>query len=175
MIRSLFLVATVSLVSPQLARARQVEAGDICLTGAAGVGANLGGSRLAASSTYALVNVGARYAASSIVALAGDVIFGISDGTLPLRIRAGATFHIPGLEWPLQPYLKAQFSVGQLFGVLGADLTVLSGRGGVGIDYFLTAEIGAGAEASLDLGYTLGQTPSFYGVFELLVFASYTF
>src|SRR5688572_16100352 len=84
-----YLASCVAL-APHLAQARNVEPGEIRVEAGLGPGFNLGGSRLAATGEYLLLDASGLYYFGSAVGIVGEFGVGISGGTIPLRWRAGA-------------------------------------------------------------------------------------
>lgn len=173
--RSTILLLAVVLLLPSIASAGSIRAGDIRLMAGVGPGGNVGGSRLGAAAAYLILDLQASYAFSRSIGAVIEVGIGGAETTIPLRARVGLQFHIPGLRWPVLPYLGLQFSVAQLFNVLGADLTYLGARLAVGLDYLLTKTWGVGAVMAFDAGSTIGETPAFYGTVEAIGYASFAF
>ena len=170
-IASLALVLGATALSPTSASARTVEPGSIWLAVGSGFGfktaTNIGGS-----SGFWMVNVQGEYCFSTTLSLVSDVDIGLAN-TNPIRLRIGTKHRMTGLDLPLSPYLQVQASVGRLFNALGANLTLLGVRAGLGVDYFLTRRISASVGFSTDLGTTLGERPALYGTHELLVSLGY--
>lgn len=164
------LMLAVVLLLPGAARARTVEPGTIWATAALGPGFRLG-SALGAADGNLLVMAQGEYAISSALSAVAELNLGIAR-TLPLRFRPGARYRLTGLALPLSPYAQAQLSVGELFDVLGANLTYIGARLGAGADYFLTGDLSAGASLGVDLGSTVGERSAFYGSFEVMIYAS---
>jgi len=173
--RSKILLLAVILLLPSVASARSITAGDIRLMAGVGPGGNVGGSRLGAAAAYFLLDLQATYAFTRSLGAVVEVGIGGAETTIPFRARAGLQFHIPGLRWPVLPYLGLQFSVAQLFNVLGAELTYLGARLNLGVDYLLTKTWGLGIVMGFDAGSTLGTTPAFYGTVETIGYASFAF
>jgi len=59
--------------------------------------------------------------------------------------------------------------------VIGANLNTIGVAVSAGADYFLTANLAVGGMLGLDLSTTLGERPAFYGTFEVLAVASWSF
>lgn len=157
------------------AEARTVEPGAITVSGGIGPGIRLG-SRLGGSRAYLLVFGQGEYNLTKNVSLLGGVQTGIS-GTLPLQLQLGGRYRLTELDLPISPYAQAQIVVGRLYGVIGdSNLTTLGVRGGLGADYFLTAQFAAGGLVAMSVGSTVGQeAAAFYGSVDILAYAAYTF
>ncbi len=167
------LVAVVLLLAPALVQARTVEPGT--WSGSAGIGPGiLMGSALGASGAYLELNVQGEYAFTKAVSAVGGLDFGIS-GSVPLRLRLGGRYRLTDLDLPVSPYGQVQLSFGRVWDVIGANLNTLGCYVGVGADYFLTAKLGVGGQLGMDLSSTLGERPAFYGIVEVLAYATYVF
>jgi hypothetical protein len=170
--RLLLLTALVCAL-PAVAGARTVEPGKITASVAVGPGFQWG-SILGGSGIWLVLQGRGEYAVDEKLGVVADLQLGLSD-TVPVRFRAGGRYRLTGLELPVSPYGQAQLSIGRLYDVIGADLTVWGLFAGIGADYFLTAQLGTGALIGMDFGRTTGDRPAFYGTVEITVYASYTF
>lgn len=158
---------------PTSAYAVNVEPGSLWGSFGLGPGFKLG-TELGGSKAYALLDGDVNYSFTENLSVDGELTLGLAN-TIPWRWRLGGRYRFSDLKMPVSPYVLAQFSTGVLFDVIGANLWVVGGRFGGGADYFLTADIGVGAQLTFDLGSTLGQRPAFYGTSEILAYASYRF
>ena len=170
MIRST-LVLLALLLAPLTAAARTVEPGAVLLGAYIGPGFRLG-STLGGSRAYFLIGAQGEYSFDKNLSAVGDLSVGLS-GTLPLRLHLGARYRLSEIDLPLSPYVQAQVAVGELFNVIGANLTFLGLRLAAGADYFLTGDLGVGALIGLDMGSTTGSRPAFYGTIDVLFYATY--
>lgn len=157
------------------AEARNIEPGEFRLEAGVGPGLNLGFSRLGATGEYLFLDAAGLYYFGSVVGIVAEFGVGVSGGTVPLRWRAGARFHLPNLNLPISPYLQAQLSVSHLLDVLGADLTAIGVRLAAGMDYPLTYHWGLGVLTAVDLSGTVSSRAELYGTFEGVLYARYTF
>lgn len=160
------------LVTPP-ALARTVEPGTLAAGGGLGPGIRLG-SRLDAGRAYLLLHGQAEYAFTREIGGLADLSLGIG-GTVPVRLHLGGRYRLTNLDLPVSPYAQAQLSLGRLYDVLGANLGYLGVRLGAGADYFLTKNVGLGGLLAFDAGSTLGERPAFFGVLDILVYATYAF
>ncbi len=167
----LFGIALVCIASP--ASARNVEAGELWVTGGPGAGFKMG-SPLGGSAGYLMLMAQGEYTLSSSLGIVAGLNYGLA-GTMPLRLRAGGRYRIADLDLPVVPWAQAQLSVGRLFDVIGANLTTLGVHLGGGADYFLTASLAVGGMIGVELSSTLGERPAFYGTFEIMALASWSF
>lgn len=150
-----------------------MEPGTLTVSGGIGPSIRLG-SLLDAGGGYFVLQGQGEYSFSTQLSAVGDLSFGLGS-SLPLRFHAGARYRITNLDLPVSPYAQLQLSLGKLFNVLGANLTYVGARLGGGADYFLTKNIGVGGLLALDMGSTTGIRPAFFGVVDILIYASYTF
>jgi hypothetical protein len=155
------------------AKARNVEPGKVVVSGLVGPSFRVG-SRLGGSSGYLMFMGAGEYTVSKNLSAVADLGAGIA-GTVPLKLHAGARYRLADLELPLSPYAQAQLAFGRLYDVIGANVNYLGVRLGGGADYFITANIGVGALLAFELASTLAETKAFYGAFDVLAYASYTF
>jgi hypothetical protein len=155
------------------AKARNVEPGKLVVTGAVGPSFRMG-SRLGGSRGNLTLDAGGEYTFSKKLSAVGDLALGLA-GTIPLKLRAGARYRITDLNLPVSPYGQAQLSFGRLYDVIGANMNFFGVRLAGGADYFLTAKLGFGALLGMELTSTLAETKAFYGSFDVLAYASYTF
>ena len=130
--------------------------------------------RLAASSAYLMLGAGAEYPLDPSVSLVGDLALGLA-GTPQLKLRGGARYRFAGLDLPVAPYVEGQLVVGQLFGVLGSDLSFFGLRAGAGADYFLTGSMLIGMGGGLEFDRTTGDRPVWFEQLEVLVRAAFVF
>ncbi len=161
------------LMTPQFSHARTAEPGDISVGGQLGLGSRMS-SKLGAGGyePYLMLGGTGEYAIDMNLAAAGELSLALGR-SIPIRLRAGAKYRLTGLELPISPYGLGQLSVGRIYDVLGADLTLWGIRLGVGADYFLTKKFSAGVLLAIDLGSSLGTRPAMYGTFEVLFGATY--
>lgn len=155
------------------AQARTVEPGSFTVAGGIGPAFRLP-SPLAAGRTYLVLQAQGEYDFTSSLGALADLSFGFGSSQ-PLRLHLGARYRVTQLDLPVSPYAQAQLALGRLYNVLGADLTYIGARLGVGADYFLTKKLGAGALVAMDLGGTTASRRAFYGTVDVLVYAAYTF
>jgi hypothetical protein len=155
------------------AQARNVEPGTIWLTGGPGFDLKMG-SPLGGSKAHFLLLAQGEYDFTKSLGIVAGVNLGLA-GTVPLRFRVGGKYRLADLGLPIAPWGQAQLSVGRLFDVLGANLTTLGVNVAIGADYFLMANLAVGAMAGFDVSTTLGERPAFYGTFEFLAVASWSF
>ena len=170
--RAAFL-ALALVVLPSLAQARTVEPGSLMASAAIGPGFRLG-SALGASTAYFLTDVQGEYAFTKELSVVGGLQLGLS-ASKPLRVRLGGRYRFTNLDLPVSPYGLVQLSFGRLWNVIGADLTTVGAFVGGGADYFLTAKLALGGQLGFDLSSTLSSRNAFYGMFEMLVTATYVF
>ena len=150
-----------------------MEPGTLAVSGGVGAGVRMG-SLLDAGGGYMVFTGMGEYAFKKSLSGVADLSLGLGRAW-PLRIHAGGRYRLSDLELPVSPYAQVQLSYGKLYNVLNATLTYLGLRAGVGADYFLTANLGVGGLAAIDLGRSLSDRPAFYGVVDLFLYASYTF
>jgi hypothetical protein len=167
------IIASLALLVTTPAWGRTVEPGAVSVAGFLGPDLRLG-SDLSAGRTYLLFAGQGEYDVTSQLGVVADLSLGLGS-IKALRFHVGGRYRLTQLDLPLSPYAQLQLSVGKLYGVLGADLRFLGVRAGVGADYFLTRNFGAGAMLAADLGSTTGERPAFFGTIDVLVYASYTF
>lgn len=157
---------------PRPAAARNVEAGQLYLGGGLGPGIRLGHALGTSAADLLLVGTG-EFVLSKRWSTVADVVVGFG-GTLPVWGRVGGKGRLSDLQLAISPYAQAQFAGGGLFHVMGANLRWVGARLGVGVDYFATARTTVGAGLFANLGTTLGASPRFAGLFEVLVYGSYS-
>ncbi len=167
------IIASCLLLVTTPALARTVDPGSFSVSGGIGPTLRLG-STLSAGRAYFMLQGGAEYDFTSSIGAIADLSYGLGSSQ-PFRFHVGGRYRLTKLDLPVSPYAQLQLSVGKLYGVLGADLTYWGARVGAGADYFLTKNFGAGALVGLDLGSTTGDRPAFYGLVDILVYATYTF
>lgn len=167
------IIVSCAVLSTATAFARTVEPGSISVGGGIGPSIRLG-SQLDAGGAYLLLRGHGEYAFSTELSGVADLSLGVG-GTVPLRVHLGGRYRLTQLELPVSPYAQVQLSLGRLYDVLGADLTYVGGRVAAGADYFLTKELGVGALVGVDLGSTTGERPAFYGLVDIVAYATYTF
>ncbi len=172
--RACFIIVACFVLVTSPAAARTVDPGAFSLGGGVGPGLRLG-SLLDAGRFYLVLAGQAEYTLTSTVSTVGDVSFGFGSA-FPLRLHIGGRYRFSdfGLP-PISPYVQVQLSLGRILGVLGASLTYVGMRAGGGVDYFLTRNFAVGAVLGADGGFTTGERPALYNVFDLLVYATYTF
>ena len=155
-----------------VAAARNVEAGQIYLGAGVGPGFRLGHA-LGASAADFLLTVTGEYVATKRVGVVGDVVVGFGS-TLPLWGRLGAKARLADLQLAISPYAQAEFAGGGLFHVMGSNLRWVGGRAGLGLDYFVTGRTTVGAGIFANLGSTLGQSPRFHGMLEVMIYGAFS-
>lgn len=128
------------------------------------------GSTLGGSSGFLLLDSQIENALSRHLSTVVGVGLGLAD-TIPIRLRGGFRYRIANLDLPLSPFGQVQLTLGRLYDVIGANLNVAGIRAGIGIDYFLTANLATGLLIAADLGTTMGQRPAFFGTLEILAVA----
>ncbi|MBN1962321.1 MAG: hypothetical protein JW841_15410 [Deltaproteobacteria bacterium] len=169
----LFFLYTTLLLTTSIAMARTIDPGTFSVSG--GIGPTIRyGSLLDAGRAYFLIQTQGEYSFSSQYSAVTDLSLGFGS-SYPVRFHIGGRYRLTDFDLPIYPYAQLQFSLGKLFNVLGANLTFVGARVGAGADYFLTKNIGVGGIATLDLGSTTGIRPAFYGVTDILIYATYTF
>ena len=162
-----------ALLASSDASARSLEPGTVLVSGQIGPAFRLG-SALGASDVYATLGVGGEYVFDANASAVADLNLSLA-GTVPLRLHLGGRYRFDGLGLPVAPYAQAQLSLGKLFDVLGADLALVGARLAIGADYYLTSELGAGVLLGSELTTTRGERPAFFGVVDVLLYASYVF
>jgi hypothetical protein len=167
------IIASIAVLVTTPAWGRTVEPGSFSVAGFLGPDLRVG-SGLNAGRTYLLFAGQAEYDLTSQAGVVADLSVGWGSST-PVRFHLGGRYRLTQLDLPVSPYAQLQLSYGKLYGVLGADLRYIGARAGVGADYFLTRNFGAGVMLATDLGSTTGDRPAFYGTIDILVYASYTF
>lgn len=171
------LAALIFLTTSLSAQARTLEAGSIWGSGEIGPALRLS-SALGGSSGYFLAGVAGEYVVNKNLGVIADFTIGNLGflGSVPIRLRPGVRYHFTNLALPVSPYGQAQFSIGGLRNVLGANLWTMGVRFGGGADYFLTSKLSVGGQIGIELGSTLNSERSaFFGTAELLFVASYAF
>ncbi len=170
--RAFFIVLFISLI-PGAALARNVEAGSMLVSAGVGGGIKMA-SPLGGDGTggHLLLMAQGEYALSKALGAVVGVNLGLGS-IVPLRLRLGGRYRLTDLGLPVVPYGQVQLSVGELFNVIGADLTTLGVHVAVGADYFLTADLAVGGSLGFDLSSTFGDRPAFYGTFEFMAVATY--
>jgi len=151
------------------ASAFENRAGDLRLGATLGAGGHFGDLPLDAPFFH--LGAAADYALSPALGVLGVVQAGLS-GTSHLALGAGVRYRITGLELPLSPFGQALLTLGPLFTTRGATVG-LGIELGAGAEYFLTADIAAGALLKLDLGGALGRPNGFHGTAGFLLTATY--
>jgi hypothetical protein len=167
------IIAAFVMLLAASAQARTVEPGTLTVAGGVGPAFRLS-SPLAAGRTYLVLQAQGEYDFTSSLGALADVSFGFGSSQ-PLRLHLGGRYRVTQLDLPVSPYAQLQFTLGRLYNVLGADLTYVGARVGIGADYFLTRKLGAGMLIAVDLGGTTASRRAFYGTVDMLVYAAYTF
>jgi len=158
------IIAAVVVLVAGAAQARTVEPGTLTVAGGLGPAFRLS-SPLAAGRKYLVLQAQGEYDFTSSLGALADVSLGIGS-TQPLRLQ---------LDLPVSPYAQLQLTVGRIYNALGADLTILGARLGVGADYHLTRNISTGVLVAFDLTGTRASRSAFYGVADVLAYAAYAF
>ncbi len=165
------LVCFLSIALP-CAQARTVEPGEVRLS--AGIGPTVRMPSLlgpVGGEAYFNIFAGAAYAIDRALSLVGQVQLG-GGRAAPLRFHLGGQYRFVGLDFPVTPYVQGHLLVGAIFGVLGADLPVIGAGAVVGADYDLTAKFAVGAALGSDFSTTISERSTFYGVVDVLLYAS---
>lgn len=150
-----------------------MEAGQILLGVGVGPSFRLG-SNLAIPKGMLMLDGNAEFVLDPSMSLIADLAVGVS-GTQVVKGRFGGRYRFTGFELPVSPYVQLQASAGRLIDVLGADLTSVGARAGVGADYFLSARWTVGVQGAYELASTTGQRPAWYGTLDMLLTFAHVF
>lgn len=169
---SLGTAVVVGCLLPVPAVAREVEPGEIRLSGGLGPTVRMP-SKLGADGGEAYFNLaaGAAYAIDRRLSVIGRLQLGIGRSN-PLRVQLGGQYRFISPALPLTPYVEAHLLVGSLFGVLGANLPLLGVGGALGADYDLSANFALGLALNADFTTSLSRRGAFYGVVDILFYAT---
>jgi hypothetical protein len=167
----LFVVSCVFI--PGHSSAKSVEAGSVWLGAQLGFDSKMGG-RVGGSDTLLAVGAEVEYALESRIGIYARGLFGLGD-TQAIKLESGVKYRFTGIDFPLSPYVSAHLRTGHLLDVMGANLWSMGAGFGGGADYFLTRHFTAGLDLTFDFGSTLGERPTGYNTFDVVITARYSF